>query len=213
MIPKPNSTTLTKVKLDDDGWIQAEILGQRYLEWVEVTSGKMALSRCSTAGLTTQLRLMDVEAKSHRFSLNNGKHTKAYRCFQINEATLLEKFRKRLQDPQFEFDKLEQVKEEDEDEEKKVVKKKDDKVGLDKIVKNKKEESKYNSDSDSDSDSDSESEDEEEKPKINKLTKAPPGLGGGNSKQCLDFTHNNSDSEDDVQVNGTKIKISGSKKK
>ena len=111
--PIPNSTILRQVKLDE-GWIRADILSQYYIDWVRVNSGTFAANKCSTAGFTTQLRNIGVLAKSHKFPLKDGTKgpkggTKGpnERCFEIDEKTLIPKFKQYLENTSFEFDKLE----------------------------------------------------------------------------------------------------------
>ena len=145
--PKPNSTISIKLSLED-GWIRADVLGQKYLDWIDVNSDNMVSNRGSTAGFTTQLKKINILPTSHRFKLDyiesgslhtlenilknprGGKKGPPFRCFKIDEATLLVKFRKYLQDPLFKFDyhvdiikpkynianKEQQEKEEDDDE-------------------------------------------------------------------------------------------------
>ena len=117
-LPKPP----VKVELDD-GWIDVNVLYQRYIDWIIVNSGQVSANRCSSAGLTTQLKNIGILAGSHRYTLKNGKKSGTIRSYKIDEATILDKIKTYLADFDFEFDKLKH-----EDDETKVEEKHEDKV-------------------------------------------------------------------------------------
>jgi hypothetical protein len=113
MTPRPNSKILDKIILDD-GWIDVNIFGKKFLEWVEVYSGKAISNKCSTSGLTTQLKRLNVISKSHRFTLSNKKKGNVVRSFKIDEETIGAKLKTYLEDQQFQFDKLDNNEDDDE---------------------------------------------------------------------------------------------------
>lgn len=90
----------------EDGYIDATLLGLKFLDWVSLNSGVLAGNKCSTAGFTTQLKKLGIEPQSHRYTLRDGTKGKNIRSFKIDEETLLLKFRARLEDQYFTFDKL-----------------------------------------------------------------------------------------------------------